>query len=462
MIHLLVIDDDREILKMLELFFSSEGYHVLTGANGKEGFDLFQKRQVDIVFLDVNLPDLDGIEVLGRMMNVSRETPVIMITADGQIDTAVKAIKLGAFDYIQKPLNIKEMRLVAHKALKIAEMENEISLLKRREQRVAYENVVAVSPAMKVVLETIERVSQAPDATILITGESGTGKELVATAIHYRSERREKPFIAVNCNTLEEHLLESELFGHEKGAFTDAKTQKKGLIEMARGSTIFLDEIGDITLKLQGKLLRFLEDHSIRRVGGNCSIKVDVRVLAATNKNLEEKVKNGEFREDLYYRLRIVPIAIPPLRARKEDIIPLAISFIEDYNLRFDRMVSGITPEAIQALLQYVWPGNVRELKNVIERIFILLDFKEIERKHLPSEILQGVEPGAGGSATLMVQLNQSFQKVREEFEKKYLRHVLATHRGNISRSARAAGMTRSNFHRLINKYDITRDETAQ
>jgi len=460
---ILIIDDDTAMLELLDNSLSRKGYSVLTGRTGKEGLKISRDNQVDLILLDVNLPDIGGVQVLRKLKKTNPKAAVIMITAHGEVETAVESMRLGAFDYVTKPFGIDEIELLLSNAVRMLKMENEISVLKRTRPRVPYDNIVSTSDSMKKVIDIVEKVGRSPDTTVLITGESGTGKELVANAIHYLGPRRESPFVAVCCTVLQEQLLESELFGHEKGAFTDARTQKRGLFEVADGGTVFLDEIGDMDPKLQGKLLRFLEQRTFRRLGGNQDIAVDIRVLAATNRKLARDVEEGNFRQDLYFRLHVLPIEIPPLRERKNDIIPLINTFIEDYNRKFNRNIRGVTPPSEQALIQYRWPGNVRELKNIIERIFILEDPDKIGLEHLPPEITAG----AGLKNVLVSQagdeLTGDFSEVRrrvvEQFEKNYIEHILKSYGGNVSRSAKAAGMTRSNFQRLMKKYDIQRKE---
>jgi len=452
---ILVIDDEENIRDFLSHSFQVKGYEVYTSESGERGLEIVRSGGIDLVILDIRLPDMSGMEVLKKIMAHNPEALVIMITAYGEIKNAVEAMKLGAYDYIPKPFEFAEIEMTVAKALKVVELENEIDLLKRQGEWFKYEDMVGKSESMKEVFKIIDRMAKTPDSTVLITGESGTGKELVAKAIHRKSDRRDKPFIVINCTALPENLLESELFGHEKGAFTDAKETKKGLFEIADGGTMLLDEIVDMDVRLQSKILRVLEERSFRRVGGMRDIKVDVRMIAATNRNLEEAIKTGKFREDLYFRLKVLPTHLPPLRERKEDIIPLAESFITEYNRKFGKKVTGLTPEAKRALLNYYWPGNIRELKNLIERIFILENCTEIDVGNLPTEILMPKASAYGIDMPPEGSFKEAKAKVVDKFEENYLRELLTVNKGNVSRSAVQAKMKRSNLQRLLRKHSI-------
>jgi DNA-binding NtrC family response regulator len=452
--QLLIVDDEENIREFLSVSFVREGFVVHTAESGAVAEELFRSYVPDIVILDVRLPDQHGLDVLHRMLEYNRDAMVIMITAYGDVKTAVQAMKAGAVDYISKPFDFEEIRLAVEKALKVQALKNKLAVLEH--QSASYADMIGVSDGIRQVFATIDRVAETPDSTALIVGESGTGKELVARAIHKKSKRRDHPFVAVNCTSLKEQLLESELFGHERGAFTDAKERKKGLFEVADGGTIFLDEIGDMDVRLQSQLLRVLEEKVFRRVGGTRDIPVDVRVIAATNKDLMEEVAAGRFRDDLFYRLSVVPIPIPPLRQRKEDIPPLVKHFIQEFNHRLSRSIRGITPDALNALMGYDWPGNVRELRNVIERIAILENPELIRLEHLPLEILHQSEPSEG-SAEALVQLPYHVAKAQmlEAFERRYLLSLLQRYNGNVSKCAESAGIDRSSFHRLLKKHKI-------
>lgn len=360
----------------------------MPASSGEEGLRLLEEEEVELVITDIRMPGMDGMDVLRRVKELSPQVPVMIITAYGTVETAVEAMRIGAFDYITKPFNRAELKLKAKKALQIKELEREnIRLKSELSDKFKFENIIGSSEKMQKLFEFIKRVS-VTDATVLITGESGTGKELVAKAIHYNSLRGEKPFIVVNCSSIPKELLESELFGHLKGSFTGAIKDKPGKFQMAHKGTMFLDEIGDMELDLQAKILRAIQEREVEPVGGRNPIKVDVRIIAATNQDLDEAVRNGRFREDLYYRLNVIPIRLPPLRERKEDIPLLAQHFLQKYGRGKDIEFSR---EALELLSDYSWPGNVRELGNVCERLVILSTGKVINEKDLPEKIREGI-----------------------------------------------------------------------
>ena len=339
------------------------------------------------MLLDIQLPGISGLEVLEKIKEIDEDIIVIMVTAHGGLETAVTAMRIGAYDYLNKPFNLDEMAIVIRKALETSELRREVASLRVEHKKIGLPNIIGASQVMQSILAMMEKVARSEAATVLIQGESGTGKELVAKWIHYKSSRAEKPFMAINCAAVPATLLESELFGHEKGAFTDAKATKKGLFELADGGTVFLDEIGDMEMGMQAKLLRFLEDRTFRRIGGSKVTTVDVRIISATNKDLLKAIEAKDFRNDLYYRLQVIPIFLPPLRERREDIISLAKHFIDTYKREFAKQVSGISPQAERLLVDYNWPGNIRELKNVIERAIILGNEQMVTVEHLPPEI---------------------------------------------------------------------------
>ncbi len=385
---IMVVDDERLVRWSLRQKCEEWGYQVVEAEAGEPALKLAQRESPDLVLLDVRMPDLTGIEVLDQLKKNGDARAVIMITADPQLDDVKAALKLGAYDFVGKPIDFDELHVAIKNALEATSLRTEVQTLRSEVRRTSgYSNVVSVSPKMNELMNFVRKVAASEATTILIQGESGTGKDLIAKAIHYESSRQEKPFVAINCSAIPETLMEAELFGHEKGAFTDAKQMKKGLFEAADGGTLFLDEIGELSPLLQAKLLRVLEDQVIRRVGGIRDMQVDVRVIAASNRDLEKAVRDGQFRQDLYYRLAIIAIFIPPLRERKEDILPLVDFFIERYNRRFKKAVRGITDDTRRLIFTHNWPGNVRELKNTIERGMILEDEPFLRPVYLPFSV---------------------------------------------------------------------------
>ncbi|MGA9545244.1 MAG: sigma-54 dependent transcriptional regulator [Candidatus Sulfotelmatobacter sp.] len=393
---IMIVDDERLVRWSLRQKCEEWGYHVIEADSGVPALKLAQHESPDLVLLDVRMPDLTGIEVLDQLKKSGDARAVIMITADPQLDDVKAALKLGAYDFVGKPVDFDELHVTIKNALEATSLRTEVQALRGEVRRGAgYESVVSASPKMTELMNFVRKVASSEATTILIQGESGTGKDLIAKAIHYESSRQQKPFVAINCSAIPETLMEAELFGHERGAFTDAKQMKKGLFEAADGGTLFLDEIGELSPLLQAKLLRVLEDQVIRRVGGIKDMQVDVRVIAASNRDLEKAVREGEFRQDLYYRLAIIAIFIPPLRDRKEDILPLVDFFIDRYNRRFKKSIRGITDDTRRLILSHNWPGNVRELKNTIERGMILEDEPLLRPLYLPFSV------GESGGRTL-------------------------------------------------------------
>jgi DNA-binding NtrC family response regulator len=393
---IMIVDDERLVRWSLRQKCEEWGYLVIEADAGEPALRLAQRESPDLALLDVRMPDMSGIEVLDQLKKSGDARAMIMITADPQLDDVKAALKLGAYDFVGKPIDFDELRVAIRNALEATNLRSEVQTLRGEVRRgVGYDSVVSVSPKMTELMNFVRKVASSEATTILIQGESGTGKDLIAKAIHYESSRREKPFVAINCSAIPETLMEAELFGHEKGAFTDAKQMKKGLFEAADGGTLFLDEIGELSPLLQAKLLRVLEDQVIRRVGGIRDMQVDVRVIAASNRDLEKAVRESSFRQDLYYRLAIIAIFIPPLRDRKEDILPLVNFFIDRYNRRFRKSIRGITDETRALILSHNWPGNVRELRNTIERGMILEEEPLLRPVYLPFSV------GESGGRTL-------------------------------------------------------------
>jgi len=451
---ILVVDDEHLIRWTLEQHLGKEGYEVYTAEDGEKALEMAATLSPNLVLLDNQLPGISGIEVLGKLKEIDRDIIVIMITAHGLLETAVKAMKLGAYDYISKPFNLDEITLTIRKALETVSLREEVKILKEQ-QKTSFRscNIIGKSKSIQSVLDMIQKIAQSDASTVLIQGESGSGKELVARAIHANSARAERPFMAINCAALPENLLESELLGHEKGAFTDAKTLKKGLLELADGGSVFLDEIGDMAYSMQAKLLRILEDKTFKRVGGVKDISVDVRIISATNQEIKKLMNEGKFRKDLYYRLQVVPIYLPPLRERKEDILPLARHFIEQFNMEFHKNVKEISEKAREFLIRYDWPGNVRELKNVIERAMILESEDILLLEHLPIELVSGNMPASSPAASSLniPKEGMSLEKVEEELVKQ----ALAVAGGNQSKAADLLGVQRDAFRRRMKKFGL-------
>ena len=444
-LEILVVDDDPLQLDLLERFFARKGHRVTTTQDGRMATEIVRTREVDLVITDLVMPGVDGLAVLEQVKALKPDTEVVLITGMGSEEAAIKALRLHAYDYFQKPIDLQRLELVAGRIAEKRRLQAENILLRRQlDERRRCGEFIGMSAQVQDIYDIIARVAE-NDATVLNQGESGTGKELVAKAIHQSSPRRGQPFVPVNCGAIVEGLLESELFGHVKGAFTGAVRDSLGLFRAAESGTVFLDEIAEVVLPLQVKLLRALQERKIRPVGAEREVPIDVRVIAATNRDLEEAIKSGDLRKDLFYRLNVVPINVPPLRERKEDIPLLVTHFIERFNQRHGRDVKGITPEAIDRLLSYSWPGNVRELENVIERAFALGAYPMISAKDIPIEQMrQGADiVGPGSISTL------------KESEIMMIRRTLEHTGSDKTRSARILGIDRATLYRKIKKYGI-------
>jgi len=450
---IMVIDDEPLMRMTVQDALVAERYDVAAEETGKGGIALLRERSWDIVITDLKLPDTDGIEILKEAKAVNPAIQVILITAFGSIDSAVNAMKEGASDYLTKPFAMDELLLIIKRILRMKQLEEEnVSLRKKVEERYGLEGLVGKSPQMLKIYDLIETVSQT-DATVLIHGESGTGKELVANAIHFQSPRKKGPFVKVNCAALPETLLESELFGHEKGAFTGALRQRKGRFEMADGGTLFLDEIGDISPGVQVKLLRVLQERQFERVGGNETLSVDVRLICATQRDLKDEIRKGAFREDLYYRLNVVPIALPPLRERREDVLLLADHFIDKFSKKMGKEITGLTGDAKTLLLKYPFPGNIRELENMLERAIALIKGKAIQAEDLPDELCG--QPSSIQDVCNRIRGSKPLASATKLFEKEYIQSVLEKTKGKKGQAADTLGISRKTLWEKIKEMEI-------
>jgi two-component system, NtrC family, response regulator AtoC len=444
----LVVDDEALIRWSLTERLKSEGYTVLEADTGRAALERLAEG-VDLVLLDYRLPDTDGVSVLRKIKELDQDILVILLTAYASVDTAVEAMKLGAYHFANKPFNLDEVAALVERALETTRLRREVRQFRTNAARpYSLQRIVGSSLEVTALRHLVARVAISPSSTVLLTGESGTGKDLVAKIIHYTSDRSSGPFMNITCSALPEHLLESELFGHERGAFTDARLQKKGLLETADGGTVFLDEIAEMTPALQAKLLRFLEEKSFKRVGGAIDIRVDVRVIAATNRNLEEEVGKSHFRSDLFYRLNVLPIVMPPLRSHAEDIPLLIEYFIDSFNTEFRKKVLGATAPAYTALQQYGWPGNVRELRNVIERAMLLSDHDRLDAKDFAA-LSRGV---AAGDEFELPPKGVDL----EQLERSLVIQALRRSGGNQTRAGALLGLNRDQIRYRIEKFALT------
>ncbi len=451
---ILVIDDSMEILTLFPEYLKGEGYDVETSRDGANGISMMENKFYDLVLTDLKMPGVDGMGVLKYIKDHSSDSICIILTGYGTVKNAVEAIKLGAFDYLTKPVKLDEITIVLKRALEYRDLKREnINLRNQLKKKYRFENIIGNHEKMEKIFEVIEKVADS-DSTILILGESGTGKELIAKAIHYNSYRREKPFIPVNCAAIPGELLESELFGHEKGAFTNAIRTRIGRFELANGGTVFLDEIGDMTPVLQSKLLRVLQERQFERIGGVKTIKTDIRVIAATHQDLKLAVQQKRFREDLYYRLNVIPINIPPLRERKSDISLLALHFLEHFNGSKKKKIKGINNEAMDRLMQYDWPGNVRELENTIERAVILLDADIITPEDLPPKFQDFSKSGSPAPLEIPEE-GISLDTVVNEFEKKLILQALIKTGWVKNKAAQLLNLNRTTLIEKIKRQNL-------
>ncbi len=450
---ILIVDDEESICLSLKGAFCDEGYDVLTASSGEECLSLLEEELPDLILLDIWLPGIDGIETLKQIKSKYHHIPVIMISGHGTVESAVKCTKLGAFDFIEKPLSLDKVFLLVSNALEIVRLEEENRLL-RDKFRQDFE-LHGTSRAITELKEMIQIIAPT-NAWILIMGENGTGKELVARSIHRQSRRTSKPFIEVNCAAIPEELIESELFGHEKGAFTGATSKKRGKFDLANEGTIFLDEVADMSQRAQAKILRILQEKKFERVGGAKIIETDVRVLAATNKDLEHEMEEGRFRQDLFYRLNVIPLIVPPLRKRKRDIPLLAKRFAREFSIKEGIKEKQVTDDALKVLMKHDWPGNVRELKNIIERLVIITPSDTIGAQDIPPLIKERPDEEESDDQSY----SNSYHSEKKKFEKDFIERKLEEYDWNVSKTAEAIGIERSNLHKKIKQYAL--DETKK
>ena len=449
---ILIIDDEKSILDLLKVVFKKEGYQVATALSASRALELIEKNDFDLVLSDIKLPEMNGMEILKFIKDKKPDLPVVMMTAYGTIKQAVEALKAGALDYVVKPFDIEELKIVvAHGLEKRRLKEENIQLKKELQNKYKFENMIGKSKKMKEIYSLIEKIAST-DSTVLITGESGTGKEMAARAIHFLSHRRDFSFVSINCSALPENLLESELFGHTRGAFTGAVVEKKGMFEMAQQGTLFLDEVSEMSAWTQVKVLRSLQERKIRRVGGTEEIAIDVRIIAATNQDLKKKIEEGSFREDLFYRLNVISFEMPPLRKRKEDL-PLLIShFLQKYCHQMGRKMKRIAPEVMQVFESYSWPGNVRELENVIERIVAIEERGTITEESLPAELLQ---PHQEPDNKFLFRPGFNLNDYLEDIARNYIRQALEATGGNLKQASSILGVNYRSLRYLIEKYNL-------
>lgn len=457
-IKILIVDDDSSIRNMLTIVLKKNGYLVSAVDSSEEALKFLKEKQFDLVISDIKMPGISGIDLLKKIKTITPEVPVIMITAFASANDAVEAMKLGAEDYITKPFNLDELKLIIEKSLykKAIEVEN-IRLKSELSSKEKFENIVGQNHQMRRIFELIDSISHT-DSTVLITGESGTGKELIARAIHNKSSRGDREFVSINCGALPENLLESELFGHIKGAFTDAYRDKQGLFEQAHKGTLFLDEIGEMSQKMQVKLLRSIQERKIRRVGSNSEIKIDVRIISATNKDLADSMKSGEFRSDLFYRLNVISIQVPPLRERKDDIPLLLNYFLKYYNNRFNRVIEGFEKDILDLFLRYSWPGNIRELENFVERAVALEKSNFIGVNSLPPELIYNIsEKNALDTdiGSLLMDEDFDFSHYIDDISRKIILKALELNNFNIKKTSCMLKLNYRSMRYLMEKYNL-------
>ena len=460
--HILVVDDNPNLLELIKMRLESADYKVSAIADEEHALKSQTEQVFDLCIIDLMLANGDGLSLMEKIRAIRPDLPTIILTAHGSIESAVEAMRRGAYSYLTKPFEAGDLLLQIDRALENRKLSSEIKRLKELlNERFDFANIIAHSAKMRAVLDVVSRIAIL-DSTVYIHGESGTGKELIAKAIHLASDRKDKPFVALNCAALPETLLESELFGHEKGAFTGAVKTTRGLFTQAHGGTLFLDEIGDMPLATQSKLLRVLQERQFYPVGGDAPVAVDVRVIVATNKDLAEQVRKGMFRDDLFYRIHVIPILLPPLRERKEDIVPLVDHFLKKCTQQMKKMVKGLAPESLRKLMLHDWPGNVRELENTIEYAVAMTRSDTVTADYILQGKVAAPEHGKNGTYGKSESLGdnlRSLKDARDAFERDYLVQVLALTEGNVSHAAKLAGKYRADFYDLLKKHDLKADE---
>jgi DNA-binding NtrC family response regulator len=455
--RILIVEDEPDLRRVLFEILTTDAYDIGTASDGEVAIQMLSENNYDLALIDLYLPKADGFQVLAQLQRVSSSTSAIMMTGHGSIESAVEAMKKGAADYLTKPVAFDQLRIVVKKALDMRRLQQENRLLRHQlKTKYRFENLVGTSPAMQQVFQLIEKVADA-ESTVLILGESGTGKELVARAIHFNSHRAEKSLVPVNCGAIPESLLESELFGHERGAFTGAARTRMGRFELANGGTIFLDEVGDMSPALQVKLLRVLQEQNFERVGGAKSVRVDVRIIAATNRNLDEAVTRGEFREDLYYRLSVIPLNLPPLRERREDVPLLLQHFLDQFNRMRDRKLQGFSPRALHMLMNYHWPGNVRELENLIDRVVVLKGQGLAEPEDLPEKMRTAWTPAPSAATVEIPDEGFCLDIAVREFERELISRALRKAEGVKNKAAQLLGIKRTTLIEKLKRHSLLR-----
>ena len=455
--RILVVDDEAETREVFSELLMHWGYDVLQTSDGHEALKIASERRPDVIVTDLVMPKLDGLQLMRAIREEQPETPVVIITGRGTIDAAVEAIREGVFDFVEKPLEPARLRVILQRALEKKQTQHEVHVLRRRLAQMGdgTSGLIGASPPMRRVLELVQKVAPSK-ASVVITGQSGTGKEMVARAIHQLSDRRDKPFVGINCSAIPASLMESELFGHERGAFTGAEARRLGCWELAEGGTLFLDEIGEVPIELQAKLLRVLEEQKLRRLGGKSEISVDVRVISATNRDLKEEIKNGRFREDLYFRLNVFNLELSPLKERREDIAVLAQHFLDKFSREGGKKVQGVSPAALQLLQDYAWPGNIRELRNTLERAVILCSTGTVDVEDLPPDLARN--PGGSDSAFLKLPLGLPLRDV----EKEYVMASLTRLQNNKARTAQGLGISEKTLYNKLHRWAGTQPRSKE